>query len=136
MDSYEETVDNHLKNAKLQFDNLKKIKNDFDNNPLELIKFIRGGGDLENYSLTTRFKRFTFAKSEAFNIGKQDFYSNVVIYTEIPKTLTTLCLMVIHNLMKTHDRYEVIIALQRIFILSKDIDLILKRMEDFYNGNS
>ena len=114
-------------------DTLNKVKNRFNNDPLKLIAFIKNNGNLEDEDLVTGFKRFNFTHKEVFEISKLDYYGNVVVYTKIPKTICTLCLMIIHNLTERgYDRYNTIMDLQDIFRSKKDLTNIIDTIENVY----
>ena len=109
------SLDKMFKNSDEQAEHLSNVKKEFNNNPVELINYASQGYNLEDKNLPLSFKRFSFFKSDSFSIGTADYYGNIEVYTEFPKTLSTICLMIIHNLSEYFDRYGVILHLIDIF---------------------
>lgn len=77
--------------------------------------------NIENMVIPTFFKRLNFITSPIFRVSDSDFYGNIIVETQRPKTVSAIALLTIRTLVEMgYDRYSIILQIKGFAQESKD----------------
>lgn len=127
-----EKRNNVLKQIKEKYSSIKEVLKAIENKEL----------DIESLSSPTGFKRLGFVKSEdgKYKVGEPDFYGNIIVYCDLPKTISVISLIIIHKSMEMkNDRYSVILDIKHFCKNSNTTKELIEKITNYslplFDGN-